>query len=673
MNSNQLAGETSPYLLQHSHNPVAWRPWGPGALDEARRDNKPILLSVGYAACHWCHVMAHESFEDAETARLMNENFVNVKVDREERPDLDAIYQNALALLGQQGGWPLTMFLTPKGEPFWGGTYFPPEARWGRPAFREVLDGVARAWRRQPEKVRQNVDALGEALARGARTEPGHAIDLAALDKFAAALLGAVDPVHGGLGGAPKFPQPTAFEFLWRTHRRGGDRRFREAVELTLDHMALGGIWDHLGGGFHRYATDEHWLVPHFEKMLYDNALLIDLYTLVWQETRSGLFAERVVETIGWALREMRTEGDAFAASLDADSEGGEGLFHTWTFEEIQRLLPEAWRDDFNLSYGVVPGGNWEGRVILDRNRPQHLAGPSLERRLAEARQILFAARETRPRPGRDDKVLADWNGLMIAALANAGLAFGRDDWVAAGRGAYDAVLARMALPGDRLGHSWRRDRLLPHAVLDDYANLSRAALALFEATGDFALIDQAERWVAVANAHYWDEGDGGYFLTADDTLDVITRPKAATDPATPSGNGTMLQVLTRLWAITGKAAYRDRADSVVGAFAGEARHSFGNMGALLNGVELLARAQTVVIIGQPEAPATQAMVRTVAEACLPNRVLIRLPPGARLPDTHPAHGKAQRGDAATAHVCAEGTCQAPVTSPEALRKALAR
>src|SRR5215469_4910453 len=417
MDRNRLGDETSPYLLQHKDNPVHWRAWGEEALADAKAQDKPILLSVGYAACHWCHVMAHESFENPAIAGLMNDLYINIKVDREERPDLDAIYQHALALLGEQGGWPLTMFLSPDGEPFWGGTYFPPEPRWGRPGFAQVLQGIAQTFRAEHDKVEKNVLPLRD-----------------------------VDPLNGGIGTAPKFPQCGIFELLWRGWKRSRQAPFRDAVLRTLTTICQGGIYDHLGGGFARYSVDARWLAPHFEKMLYDNAELIDLLTLVWQEVRDPLYAQRVAETIGWLEREMVTSSGGFASSLDADSEHEEGKFYVWSAAEIDSLLGDdsAVFKDF---YDVSPDGNWEGHNILNRLDHPALADEATETMLARCREKLFAVRIPRVRPGLDDKVLADWNGLMIAALAHAGLVFQRPDWLALAERGFAFVERDMAAP----------------------------------------------------------------------------------------------------------------------------------------------------------------------------------------------------------------------------------
>jgi uncharacterized protein len=664
---NLLGAETSPYLLQHAANPVHWRAWNEAALAEARALDKPILLSVGYSACHWCHVMAHESFADPATAEVMNALFVNIKVDREERPDLDQIYQAALSMMGEQGGWPLTMFLTSDAMPFWGGTYFPPEARYGRPAFVDVLRGVGAAWSEKKDTIEKNVAALSQGLKSREQSAAGGEIPVEMLDRIAERLAQEIDRTHGGIGAAPKFPNTTILESIWRAHRRSGGSGFGEAVTLTLDRMCQGGIYDHLGGGFARYATDAAWLVPHFEKMLYDNAELIDLLTLVWQETKSPLYAARVAETVAWLEREMTTESGAFAAALDADSEGEEGRFYIWDEAEIDAALgPDA--AAFKEAYDVRPGGNWEGRTILNRTHKPELGDAAHEAMLAGAREKLLALRAGRVRPGLDDKVLADWNGMAIAALARAGFAFDRDDWIARAIRAFDGVMTLCAEPGDgRLCHSYRAGRRGARAMLDDYANLAKAALALHQTTGEARFLETARRLAGEAHALFWDTECGGYFFTSESAGDVIARPKSAHDQATPSGNGVMAQALVRLWLLTGDASYRERAEATIKAFSGELQRNFFPLATLLNAAEMLARGVQVTIVGARDVPDTQALLRAVATAAsLPNLVLQLVSPAASLPPTHPAHGKGMRAGNATAYLCEGPVCSAPFDDADA-------
>ncbi|MGE0155216.1 MAG: thioredoxin domain-containing protein [Reyranellaceae bacterium] len=675
--ANRLAGETSPYLLQHAANPVAWWPWGEAALAEAKSSNRPILLSVGYAACHWCHVMAHESFEDEATAQVMNELFVNIKVDREERPDIDQIYQQALALLGEQGGWPLTMFLTPAGEPFWGGTYFPSEQRYGRPAFVEVLRTVARVHKEEPQKVDSNVAALKEALAKMSAPQAGGAIPAALQDQIAERLLREVDRVHGGIGQAPKFPSPYIFELLWRAWQRGGrrDANLKQAVEITLDRMCQGGIYDHLGGGFARYSTDPYWLAPHFEKMLYDNAQLIDLLTLAWQETGSPLYRQRVEETVDWLEREMVAGGGeqprgGFAATFDADSEGEEGRFYVWSEAEIDAELGEE-AALFKHHYDVSARGNWEHKNILNRNKRPALADAATEAKLAAARARLKAVRDQRVWPGWDDKVLADWNGLMIAALARAGRAFRRPHWLALAQDAFAFVRQRMTGTDGRLRHAWRQGTLKHRATLDDYANMIRAALMLHEATGTSDYLEQALAWTAMLDRHYWDPDKGGYFFTADDAADLILRAKNANDNAVPSGNGTMLANLARLWLLTGDDSWRRRAEAQQAAFAGELQRNFFPLATLLNASDLLDGAVQVVIAGEPGEADAEALADAAWSASQPNLVLHYAGGSRGLPTLHPAYGKGKVAGRAAAYVCRGQTCSLPLTEAAALTEAL--
>jgi uncharacterized protein len=672
MKRNALAEETSPYLLQHKDNPVHWQAWGPTALAAAREADKPILLSVGYAACHWCHVMAHESFENRDIAALMNDLFVSIKVDREERPDLDTIYQYALALLGEQGGWPLTMFLTPAGEPFWGGTYFPPEARWGRPGFPDVLRAISNAYKEQREKVANNAAALKQGLARLSAPQGGAGLSLAATDRLAERLAHSIDPVNGGLGDAPKFPQVGVLELLWRAFRRTRQEPLRHAVELTLTHISQGGIYDHVGGGYSRYAVDARWLVPHFEKMLYDNAQLIELLTLVWQETGNGLYAMRVAETVDWISREMLTPEGGFSSSLDADSEHEEGKFYVWSEAEIDGLLGDR-APRFKAFYDVTAQGNWEGHTIVNRLRHLELADPATEAELSACRAILFHAREERVHPGLDDKVLADWNGLMITALANAAIAFERPDWLDYAVDAFAFVADGMGDGAGRLFHASRAGKKRHAAVLDDYANMSRAALALHEATGAADYLARAEAWVAIADRHYWDAAGGGYFFTADDTEGLIARTKTAQDSPNPSGNGVMVGVLARLFYMTGKAPYRERAERIVAAFSGDAERQVFGYAALINGNELLQHALQIVVRGSVGDEHTDALLRAVSGVSLPNKVLTVVAPDAELPAGHPAAGKGQVSGRATAYVCEGPVCSLPLADPAALAADLAQ
>ena len=661
---NLLRHETSPYLLQHADNPVHWRPWGPEALAEAQELGKPILLSVGYAACHWCHVMAHESFEDPETAALMNRLFVNIKVDREERPEVDQIYMNALHALGEQGGWPLTMFLASDGGPVWGGTYFPKEPRFGRPSFKQVLEAVARIFRDEPRKAAQNREALLQALRQ--TPDKGRAsLGRQLLDTAAERLFTVMDPVHGGTQGAPKFPQAGLLELFWRAGKRLREPRYIDMVLLTLERIGRGGIYDHLGGGFARYSVDERWLVPHFEKMLYDNAQLLGLLALAYGETESRLLAQKAEETVAWLTREMVAEG-AFAASLDADSEGEEGKFYVWRKSEVDTALgPDA--TDFCAAYDVTERGNWEGVNVLNRLAGPAWRGDAEEDRLKGLRDILFGLRATRVPPGRDDKLLADWNGLAIAALAHASLAFERPYWLTLAREAYAGVISGLG-EGDRFAHAARAGKRTFPGLATDYANMVKAALALFEATGEARYLDDAKRWTAALDTYHWNAERGGYYLPAEDAEALILRPWNAADEATPNANGVMAENLSRLWLMTGEEAYRARADAVFDAFAADAARNIFAHASLLNAFDTRLEAVQIVLAA-PETDLDDW--RRAANAPLPNRVLQHA--GTGLPASHPAHGKEPVNGAPAAYVCIGTRCSLPLTSPEALRAFLAQ
>jgi uncharacterized protein YyaL (SSP411 family) len=663
---NRLARETSPYLLQHKLNPVDWWPWGPAALAEAKRTGKPILLSVGYAACHWCHVMAHESFEDEQTAAVMNDLFINIKVDREERPDIDQIYMSALHLMGEHGGWPLTMFLTPDGEPVWGGTYFPPTARYGRPAFVDVLREVARLFREEPQRIDESRNALMARLAEKARPTSRTVLGTRELDHIARQLANIIDPVHGGLRGAPKFPQASMFELLWRAGLRTNETRFFELVELTLERICEGGIYDHLGGGFSRYSVDERWLVPHFEKMLYDNAQILELLALAYQRGGKPLFRERARETVGWLAREMTTGEGAFCASLDADSEGEEGKFYVWSRDEVIQVLGQEDSEFFARHYDVTDGGNFEGHNILNRLKGLPRSEDD-ERRLAALRTKLLAARDTRVRPGLDDKVLADWNGLMISALVNAGIVFDEPTWLEMAARAFDFI-ARKMTRGNRLGHSWREGRLLFPGLASDFAAMIRAGLALFEATGERSYLERASAWQAAFDRHYANPDTNAYYLTADDAEGLVVRPNATMDEATPNPNSVAAQNLVRLSVLGGDDTYRSKVDQLFEGILPIAAQTLLAHTALLNALDLRLRAAEIVITGrEAERFATAALKLPALD-----RIVLRAPSADALPANHPAQAKIAAVAETAAFVCVGEQCSLPVSSPEAITETVA-
>ena len=670
--TNRLANETSPYLLQHAHNPVDWYPWGPEALARARDENKPIFLSIGYAACHWCHVMERESFEDAATADDLNRDFVAVKVDREERPDLDQVYMAAVQSMTGQGGWPMSVFLTPDGKPFYGGTYFPPQPAHGMPAFRQVLAGVARAWRDERLEVLAAGSRLVDALVQQqAGQGSGDAPTRALLDAATAAIETSFDARNGGWGGAPKFPQPMTIEYLLRRAARSnaGDPRPLAVARRSLDAMADGGIRDQLGGGFHRYATDAIWLVPHFEQMLYDNAQLARVYVHAFALTGDPRYGEVAAGTFDYMIRELRREDGTFAASQDADTEGVEGATFTWTAAEITDALGEE-AGLFREAYGVSDHGNWEhtnilSRVILPTGDPDH------EARVAAARAKLLDLRAKRPQPARDDKALAAWNGLAIGAFADGARWLpGGDRYLARATHAADAIVAGLLRSDGRLGRSWKDGRSTGEGVLEDYAHLADGLLALYEASSD-------ERWFATARsladtilARFTDP-DGGFFDTADDHETLVTRPKDVQDNAVPAGSSMASSVLLRLGALTGDARYRDaaeRAIATVTPFLGRYPTGFANW---LSAAHLAVEGiDELAIAGDPAHPSTRALAAVATEGFRPNLVLaVAADPAASVIPL--LQGRELVGGRPTAYLCREFTCRLPVTDPAALREQL--
>ncbi len=669
MSRNRLNDETSPYLRQHKDNPVHWWAWGPEALAEAKNTGKPILLSVGYAACHWCHVMAHESFEDQETADVMNKLFVNIKVDREERPDIDQIYMSALHQLGEHGGWPLTMFLDPDGKPFFGGTYFPKVAKYGRPSFVDVLQNIARIYQDEPDKIAHNAKVITEALED--RTAKGNplAISDQLLQDLTQRMTRAVDPNHGGISGAPKFPQWSFFWLLWRGGIRYQSDEAQHAVANTLRHICQGGIYDHLGGGFARYAVDEEWLVPHFEKMLYDNALLIDLMTEVYRETHDPLLRLRVEETVAWLEREMIAAGGGFAASLDADSEGEEGKFYVWSSAEIEKALGVNDTITFATAYDVTAAGNWEGNNILNRLQNLDLRSEEDEAHLKSLREKLLAIRDEHIRPEWDDKVLADWNGLMIAALTRAAQVFDQPKWLELAKTAFAFITNHMQVDG-RLRHAYRAGAAKAPATANDYANMIWAALRLHEATLDNDYLTQACAWAKVLEDHYWVKDGGGYAMSADDTDDVIVRMCTAQDDATPNANGIMIANLAALAMLTGEERYRAQAQTIAEVFAADAGANLvAHTSLLASAIDLIA-PQHVVVVGADE-DGGQSMAKTLFSVSLPGALQHIVGNATHELDAPALSGKTANEGKATAYVCLGPQCSAPLTEPRNFAESL--
>ncbi len=675
---NRLARETSPYLLQHQYNPVDWYPWGEEAFARARAEDKPILLSVGYSACHWCHVMERESFEDPEIARLMNEHFVNVKVDREERPDVDAIYMQAVQSMTGHGGWPMTVFLTPEGVPFYGGTYFPPEDRHGLPGFPRVLQAVAEVYRARRAEAEAVGRQLLDHLRQAERVRPG--ADLLTRDLLDAAFRGLraeFDPRHGGLGRAPKFPQPMIWDFLLRYWRRTGNPEALAMVERTLTRMARGGIYDQLGGGFHRYAVDGVWLVPHFEKMLYDNAQLALLYLHAWLATGTPEYRRVAVETLDYVVREMTDPEGGFYATQDADSEGEEGKFFLWTEGEIRGLLDPDEARAACLYWGVVDGPNFEGRHILhvarepeEAARTLGLSAEALGALVAQARAKLFEARERRVRPGRDDKVLAGWNGLALRAFAEASRVLDRPDYrrVAERNAAF--LLGALRRDG-RLLRTWKAGQAKLLGYLEDYAMVADGLLALHEATLERRWLEAAQELAEEMVRLFWDPEQEAFFDTGTDHEPLIVRPRSLFDSAVPCGTAVAADVLLRLAVLTGEAAYERRAVSAIRGVAPLLVRYPSGFGRFLAALDFhLGPAVEVAVLWPRGAAPPDRFLREVYARYLPTRVLTGAPEGESAAGPLLA-GRTTRGGQPTAYVCERYACQAPTTDPAELGRQL--
>ena len=667
---NRLADESSPYLRQHAHNPVDWYPWGDEAFARARAERRPILLSIGYSACHWCHVMERESFENEAIAALMNEHFVNIKVDREERPDVDHIYMNAVQLLTGRGGWPMTVFLTPEAQPFYGGTYFPPEDRHGMPGFPRLLQAIVQAWTERPDDVAQSVREVHAKLEeleahRASDVPPGAGIVHAAADQLARAY----DADHGGIGTAPKFPNSAVLDLFLRVAARRAEPRYADMTLHTLRRMAEGGIYDQLGGGFHRYSVDQRWLVPHFEKMLYDNAQLVPLYLAAHQWSGEPFFARIAGETLDYVLREMTDPAGGFWSTQDADSEGEEGRFFVWSEAEVMALLGEQ-NGALACRYWDVTGpGNFEGHNILHVTLSvEQLAGlhgrdpADTRQRLDAARAALFAARERRVKPGLDTKVLTAWNGLMISAFARAAEVLDEPRYR---RAALDAVafVDRELRQGDRLLSTWKDGVAKLNGYLDDYAFYAAALVDVFEAVQDRRHLEQAARLMDSALTHFWDDAAGGFFFTSDDHEALIVRNKPAFDGSIPSGNSVAAMTLLRLSHYLERHDYRERAEAILRLFAEPMRGQPFGFAQMLAAVDFHSDGpREIAVVGDPADPRTAALLARLRATYVPNRTLLVLDPADPAPRPALLEGKTAIGGAPTVYVCQRMTCSPPAT-----------
>ncbi len=684
---NHLEAESSPYLKLHAADPVHWRAWSDETLAQAKAAGKPILLSIGYSSCHWCHVMRRGAFADPETAGVINSLFFPIMVDREERPEIDAIFQSAAVAMSLPTGWPLNMFLTPAAKPFWGGTYFPKDAFRGVPPFKDTLRQVSEVFTDDPQGVEKDAEQVARFLKQSSRPKPG-TITLKTVTAAAKVFLGLIDPFNGGFGEGPKFPYIVALETLWRTFLRTGDKAYAEAVTATLAEMGRGGLYDHVGGGFYRYAVDPRWLVPHYEKMLDVNAGMIRLMTEVWRETGDAMLKRNVAESVGFLLSELRLKDGAFAGSLDADSldadgEEREGAYYLWDEKEILGLLG----DDGPLvvaAYGIAAPENALGEdlggggTLYRSEQPLvmlaetfKLAETEIEKRLGRSLFVLKQQRDARPRPRRDGKVIADWNGMAVTAIAEAGLAFNRPDWMDAALKAFEVARRSLSDQKGRLRHSaFGKQRGAP-ATLSDLAELSRSALVLFEATGEEGFLDRAAGWAEAAVTHHWDEKDGGFFTAANDAGSSMVRLKPVLDEPNASGNAKMAEVLALLYYLRGEAKHLDRAQKTLLAVGGVTKEAALEMAGLFNAAETLDATLQIVLVGRRGEKATDVLFSRVMETSLPNRALEVISPGTVLPVGHPARYKDQIDGEATAYVCRGTICSLPVTNTPDLTETL--
>lgn len=679
--TNRLIHETSPYLLQHAHNPVDWQPWGPEALSTAQTEDKPIFLSIGYSACHWCHVMERESFEDEVTALIMNERFVNIKVDREERPDLDSIYMDAVQAMTGQGGWPMSVFLTPQGQPFYGGTYYPPEPRYGMPSFKQVLLAVSEAYTNRRHEIEGQAVRLTEALNRsGFLQSNGGDLSTQILTDAVQKLQHYFDDYHGGFGDQPKFPQPMTLDFAMSQSKRTGDLDALYLAEFTLEKMAQGGIYDHLGGGFHRYSVDRVWLVPHFEKMLYDNAQLLRSYLYAWQITGRADFRRVVEETTGYVLREMTSPNGGFYSTQDADSEGEEGKFFVWTPAEIEAILGTEDAAMFKRIYNVTAQGNFEGHNILNLSQSLEKSAETLKMapkpflaRMAAMRQKLFAVREERIKPGRDEKVLTEWNGLMIHALAEVGVILNRADALTAAINAADFVLGAMSQADGKLYRSYKDGQARFNAYLEDYAAFVRGLIALYEATFDLRWLAEASRLTQIMIAQFGDSQNGGFFQTGADHETLVVRRKDFIDNAIPSGNSLAADLLIRLSKLTGNDEYRHQAARVFSLMESAMSQQPTGFGRLLGALnDYLSPSQEIAIVGDPQDERTQALLAEVRRHYLPSTILARKDPTREDENILPLlEGRTLINGKPAAYVCENFACQLPVTEVKDLAQLL--
>ena len=658
---NKLEKETSPYLLEHKNNPVNWYAWNDQSLKKAKEENKPILLSIGYSACHWCHVMARESFENNNIASLMNKYFINIKVDREERPDIDAIYQNALQIFGESGGWPLTMFLTPDLEPFWGGTYFPPEEKFGRPAFPVVLKTINDVFRNEKGKIKKSIDIIKDGLIKNTSNIPGNSINEDLSEQVSLSLINLIDKTNGGIEGAPKFPNVPIFENILRFSLKKIENNknsiFETGIYQTIEKICLGGIYDHVGGGFSRYSTDEKWLVPHFEKMLYDNAQLIELLIYSYQIFKEPTFKIRIFETIEWVLREMKIKNNGFASAIDADSDGVEGKYYVWEKKEIDEALGSS-SEEFCKIYNITKAGNWENKNILNLNKKRNSKENEKDRKLLN---ILLERRKNRTFPNLDNKILTDSNGLMINAITKAGWVFNKKEWLKEAEDIY-LFLYKNLIYNDDLYHSWKDSKVKTFATLDDYANFMRCSITLYERTNKKKYLENALKFSEKILKEFKDIKNSGFFINSNKTKDIFTNLKSIYDSAVPSGISLVVESFAKLFYLTGDKIYFNEAELALKSVSGNVHKNFFSSASLINSNDILKNGVHIILL---KVNKNLEILDKIKQLCLPNMIYQEIENSEGLPKKNPAFGKKCKNNKNTIFVCQNQTCSLPITNFE--------
>ena len=661
---NKLEKETSPYLLEHKKNPVEWYAWNNISLKKAKKENKAILLSIGYSACHWCHVMARESFEDKKTASLMNKNFINIKVDREERPDLDNIYQNALQIFGEQGGWPLTMFLTPDLEPFWGGTYFPPVEKFGRPAFSTVLKTISNVFANEKNKIKKSTELIKKGIYESCINIPTNNLDEKLYRQVSISLIDLIDEKNGGIKGAPKFPNVPIFENILRYCKSNitKEKNIDFKIYNTLEKICLGGIYDHIGGGFARYSTDELWLVPHFEKMLYDNAQLIEILIYGYQYFKEPTFKIRIFDTINWVLREMKTNEGGFASAIDADSEGEEGKYYVWNKKEIEKNLGNS-SESFCKTFNITEEGNWENKNILFLKKKRNINQTKKDRKLLN---ILLKKRKKRIFPNIDNKILTDCNGLIINALAKAGWIFNKKEWLGEAKKSYSFLFNNLIKDGE-LYHSWKDQKVKTYATIDDYANFLRCSITLYETTSEKKYLNNAIKFSDKILNDFKDKKNGGYFINSKKTNDVFIKLKSIYSTSTPSGISIIIESFAKLFFLTNKEIYFNEADQALKSVSGNISKNFFNSASLINSYDLLKNGAHVIVIKKNETE----ILNSIKKKFLPNLIYQEIKDIKNLPQKSLILKKKILKNKTTIFICYKQTCSKGITTLKELNKIL--